>query len=131
MATFFGLPPVRDDFRCSLCRQKNTFHCEHDTPYRDQLLGTYEQEKSYMMSRNSRRDVQPAGLHNNNNKPTNNRKIQNINIERNINSNARTQYQQVRRPENDSLSSPDPNPNLNGSIRTNEQPKKNKSCVIL
>ena len=47
MATFSTLPAVRDDFRCSLCRQKNTFHCEHDTPYRDQLLGTYDQENKF------------------------------------------------------------------------------------
>lgn len=47
MPTYSTMAAVRDDFRCSLCRQKNTFHCEHDTPYRDQLLGTYDQEKGY------------------------------------------------------------------------------------
>lgn len=40
-----ALPVLRDDFRCSLCRQKNAFHCEHDTPYRDQLIGSYDPEK--------------------------------------------------------------------------------------
>ncbi|CAF1590216.1 unnamed protein product, partial [Didymodactylos carnosus] len=34
--------PIREDFRCALCRQKNVFHCEHDTKYRDQILGTYD-----------------------------------------------------------------------------------------
>jgi hypothetical protein len=34
-------PPTRDDFRCFVCRNKEAFHCEHDTPYRDQYLGTF------------------------------------------------------------------------------------------
>jgi hypothetical protein len=34
-------PPTRDDFRCFVCRNKEVFHCEHDTPYRDQYLGTF------------------------------------------------------------------------------------------
>ncbi|CAF1355848.1 unnamed protein product [Rotaria sordida] len=30
------------DLRCGICRQKGIFYCEHDTPYRDQYLGTFD-----------------------------------------------------------------------------------------
>lgn len=32
----------RDDLRCTLCRQRDAFHCEHDTPYRDIYLGIFD-----------------------------------------------------------------------------------------
>jgi hypothetical protein len=126
MATFAGLAPVRDDFRCSLCRQKNVFHCEHDTPYRDQLLGMYGQEKPHMTSANSRRQHHQRGSYNNNyNNLTNNYNMQHTNTERYRNSNTTAQYQQDGRHEKSSLS------NTNTSYVTTNQQKKNKSCVIL
>ena len=39
-------PMMRYDFRCNLCRIKNVFHCEHDTPYRDQFLGLQDENTS-------------------------------------------------------------------------------------
>jgi hypothetical protein len=129
MATFSGLPGVRDDFRCSLCRQKNTFHCEHDTPYRDQLLGTYDQEKPHIATTNSRRTSQRIGSHNNNsnNHSTRNNDMHNAHTGRNANSNSDARHQQGKRPDNNPVLIT----NANGSTGTYEQKKKNKSCVIL
>ncbi|CAF1277652.1 unnamed protein product [Adineta ricciae] len=44
MALQSGSPSVRDDYRCSICRQQNAFRCEHDTRYRDQFLDNFGQE---------------------------------------------------------------------------------------
>ncbi len=127
MATFSTFAPVRDDFRCSLCRQKNTFHCEHDTPYRDQLLGTYDQEKPYMISSNSRRESNRTRSHTNNyNNPPTNHRTQNTPTGRDMKSHADPRYEQGRRPDNSA--SPTPNQYY---TEKNEQKKKNKSCVIL
>ena len=46
--------PKRDDFRCGLCRQKGAFHCEHDTPYRDQYLKIYDETTSGAIPANGR-----------------------------------------------------------------------------
>jgi hypothetical protein len=152
-ATFSSLA-VRDDFRCSLCRQKSAFHCEHDTPYRDQILGTYDQEEQYVRTTNSGKASHRTGSHNNKNSTTTSNQMhhtntgkashqtgshhnknstttsnqmQHTNTEKNTNSKAGAQYQQVKRPEHNTLS----NTNPNGSIKKHEQKKKNKSCVIL
>ena len=128
MATFSGLAPVRDDFRCSLCRQKNAFHCEHDTPYRDQLLGSYDQEKPHMGSKNSRSDPHRKHSSNNHyNDSTSNNKMQHINIGQNVNPNTDPRYQQSRKIEN----SPSTTPYSYDHTRINEKKTKNKSCVIL
>lgn len=53
---------IRDDFRCAVCRRKSAFHCEHDTPYRDELLGTYDsfpQERRSQITA-TRRDIAAA-----------------------------------------------------------------------
>jgi hypothetical protein len=59
MPVYSDRPAVREDFRCGLCRQKNVFHCEHDTPYRDRYLGAYDQERIDMDPNDQRR--QPRG----------------------------------------------------------------------
>jgi len=82
MATFSGLAVVRDDFRCSLCQRKNAFHCEHDTPYRDQLLGTYDQEKPRMSASNSRRESHRTSSHIHNNNLSNHNTQQKITTEK-------------------------------------------------
>lgn len=45
MPSYGGVQTVRDDYRCLMCRQKDVFHCEHDTPYRDRFLLAKEQER--------------------------------------------------------------------------------------
>ena len=126
MANFSGLANVRDDFRCSLCRQKSAFHCEHDTPYRDRLLGTYDQEKPVTITTNSRRESHRTGAHNHNNHhSTKNNGMHNANTGKHLNPIVDTRYQQGRRPDNNTA------PNTNNYTKTNGQTKKNKSCVIL
>jgi len=128
MATFSGLAPVRDDFRCSLCRRKNAFHCEHDTPYRDQLLGSYDQEKPYMGSKNSRRDPHLKPSSNSYyNDSTSNNNMQHKNTGQNVNLNTDPRYQQSRKSEISSST----NTYSYDHTRINEQKTKNKSCVIL
>jgi hypothetical protein len=136
MATLSGLAPVRDDFRCSLCRQKNAFHCEHDTPYRDQLLGSYYQEKPYMGSKNSRRDPHRKRASDNYyNDSTSNDNVRHANTDRNVNPNTGRnvnpntdpRYQQSRKTENTSPT----NQYSYDHAKMNEQKTKNKSCVIL
>jgi hypothetical protein len=46
---------MRYDFRCNICRQKSVFHCEHDTPYRDQYLGISDENTSGPSLINSQR----------------------------------------------------------------------------
>jgi hypothetical protein len=123
--SFSGFAPVRDDFRCGVCRQKNVFHCEHDTPYRDRYLGAYEQEKPYMASTNSQRESHHSGSHNNKNHSTNSNGTQNTNNGRNVNAIVNSKYQPGNKSDNHSSA------NANGSLTTDEQKKKNKSCVIL
>lgn len=48
---------IRTDFRCAICRRKNTFHCEHDTPIRDQFLGANEQLSNNDVYRSSLRQT--------------------------------------------------------------------------
>ena len=58
MAAFNGSTSMRGDFRCSLCQQRNVFHCEHDTPYRDQYLGSTDQERLQSNATSGRREAQ-------------------------------------------------------------------------
>jgi hypothetical protein len=115
MATFSDSVQGRSDYRCSICRQKSAFHCEHNTPYRDQFLDTYGQEKPY-----DQRDSQRTRSNQNNNSANNNR-MQNMNTGRNKNSNVDAQYRQNRRSYKNSF------PNTNDSVKPK---KKKKSCVI-
>jgi hypothetical protein len=56
---------TRGDFRCALCRDKGCFHCEHDTPYRDQYLGTYDANTPANHRMNTRRAKSNDKMHNN------------------------------------------------------------------
>jgi hypothetical protein len=127
MATFSGLAVVRDDFRCSLCQRKNAFHCEHDTPYRDQLLGTYDQEKPRMSASNSRRESHRTSSHIHNNNLSNHNTQQKVTTGKN----AGAPYQHGRKSETSTVSHTNTNPNSSDYVKTHEQKKKNKSCVIL
>jgi len=115
MATFPDPVQGRSDYRCSICRQKNVFNCEHNTPYRDQFLDTYGQEKLY-----NQRDYQRTRS-SNNNYPASNYRMQNMNTGRNKNSNVDVQYRQNRRSYKNSF------PNTNDSVKPK---KKKKLCVI-
>jgi hypothetical protein len=128
MATYSGLATVRDDFRCSLCRQKNAFHCEHDTPYRDQLLGTYDQVKPHMSASSSRRETHRTGSH-----VSNNTSLTSHNTTRKISTahNADVRYQQGKIPENSTVSHTTIDPVSYNYARTYEHKQKKKSCVIL
>ena len=64
MSTYIGSASVREDFRCLLCRQRNVFHCEHDTPYRDQYLGATDQERLEMNPTSGRREAHASATHN-------------------------------------------------------------------
>ncbi len=127
MAAIPGLT-LRDDFRCSLCQRKNAFHCEHDTPYRDQLLGTHDQAQSSMSSTTDRRESRRIGSFNNNNNSTSNIRIQHTTTGRNnINSSANAKHQPDRKADHSALS----HANSSDIVNTNEQKIKKKSCVIL
>ena len=123
MATFSGLAAVRDDFRCSICRQKSAFHCEHDTPCRDRLLGVYDAERFRFVTTNSRRNSQRKVS---SKSKSGNEKYPNINHGTHINSNMSTQSQNYQQPTNRPL----PNANTNIPSKQNER-KKGKSCTIL
>ncbi|CAF1114437.1 unnamed protein product [Rotaria magnacalcarata] len=146
MAVYSGLASVRDDFRCSLCVQKHTFHCEHDTPYRDQLLGSYDSSKPHSVSSNSRREPRrtrpsktpPTSENTRHTTPgkssTSKSKSKSHSISSsnsNSNPNASMHNQQSRQP-----SIPNTNPhantntNMQHSIKRNEQKKKG-GCTIL
>jgi len=48
----------RQDYRCGVCQMKNVFHCEHDTPYRDQYLNMFDPKlprNTFIDSKNSRK----------------------------------------------------------------------------
>ncbi|CAF1027600.1 unnamed protein product, partial [Didymodactylos carnosus] len=53
--------PIREDFRCAICRQKHVFRCEHDTKYRDQILGTYDSYMSFGNATTPRGSSQTGG----------------------------------------------------------------------
>lgn len=125
MPTYSGAPSVRDDFRCEPCRQKNAFHCEHDTPYRDQLLGTYDQDKSQFVPANSRRETQRMNSSKKNSagnqtRPTANRQS--------TKQNNGAQNPPARRPMSDD---PFMNPNYNANYQKPQKEKKSKGCTIL
>lgn len=123
MATFSSYSAVRDDFRCSLCRQKNTFHCEHDTPYRDQLLGTYEQEKPSTISTHGRRESHRSRSQENKyHNSSNNHTMQNTH---NGHPNGDPRYLQSNRPVNVT------SPNQYQYPKTTEDKKQKKGCIIL
>ena len=139
MATFYGLPSVRDDFRCSICRQKNAFHCEHDTPYRDQLLGLSDQANFRITTGNSRRHSQRTDLSKN---TSLDKQMQNTNTGQSVNASAGIRSRQDRKLDNKSLptinTNPNTYPNTNTHTTTNaydtiqmREQKKNKSCSIL
>ena len=121
MATYSGLASVRDDFRCSLCRQKNAFHCEHDTPYRDHILGTYNQ-----VGGTSRRDQHRQGSH-----VTNSASSYNARHKTSAEYQTNTRQQQGRIQENSAVSHSTVNPVSYSYDRTYEQKQKKKTCVIL
>jgi hypothetical protein len=122
MATHSGLASVRDDFRCSVCRQKNAFHCEHDTPYRDQLLGTYNQ-----VTTTSRRDNHRTGSH-----VTNSASSYNATHTTSTGQSTNARHQQHGRiQENSAVSHTTINPVSYSHDGTYEQKKKKKTCVIL
>jgi uncharacterized cupredoxin-like copper-binding protein len=113
---------TRGDFRCGICQQKNVFHCEHDTPYRDQYLGTNDPNTSRTHMNSSRQSTTHVGMHNNHSSKNNN----GLHTERNVNSKAGAQGQK-----SDKTTVDNHNNNTNGSSKTFEPNKKSKSCVIL
>ncbi|CAF2510389.1 unnamed protein product [Rotaria sp. Silwood2] len=111
MTTNASYSDARGDFRCGLCRQKGAFHCEHDTPYRDIYLGTFDPNLLRNISINAEKPKNGTRMHNN---LTSN----------SMHSNAGAQYQQGKRLNNTSP------PNKN-TMKQTEQDKKSKSCTIL
>ena len=107
MASYGGVPGIRDDFRCLVCRQKSVFHCEHDTPYRDQYLSIVEEQIIQKPPRSPKRKTPKS------------------------NGNASipmtTESQTDRRKKN-SLNQT-ANPQIN--VVKPQEPEKKKSCVIL
>ncbi|CAF3364411.1 unnamed protein product [Rotaria socialis] len=154
MAVYSGLASVRDDFRCSLCQQKNTFHCEHDTPYRDQLLGSYDSSKPHSVSSISRRELQrtrpskttsasantrhatPGQSSTSKSKSKSKSKSHSISSS-NSDPNASMRNQQSRKPSipntntnTNTNANTNTNTNMNHSIKRSEQKKKG-GCTIL
>ncbi|CAF0944402.1 unnamed protein product [Adineta steineri] len=117
MATFSGKRIQQEDFRCAICRQKNVFHCEHNTPYRDQFRDTYVPERLHMMSTTNQREIQRTQPNYNYNAT--------YNDDRNMNSNFDPRYSQSRRSDYNSY------PNRNRSSKSHKKKKTKKSCVIL
>lgn len=117
--------PTRNDFRCEVCRQKSVFHCEHDTPYRDQYLGTSEENFSRRTPNSSRRSVDTNRTSKTDNRPMNTNNDRTGKMDTNRSTNGRVggvQYQQGQRP----------NPaQTNPPVKAQEQNSKSKSCVIL
>lgn len=140
MPSFNGLPAVRDDFRCSLCRHKHAFHCEHDTPYRDQLLGSYDAERPEVAPTTSRRDSQRTRASNN---TSSHSKKRNKATTNSIRANSpthheapaqSTDFESAREPQRSSRRQDDysaPNTHRNNSIKEHEQKKKKGGCIIL
>lgn len=148
MDSFGGLAPVRDDFRCAVCQRKHAFHCEHDTPYRDQILGTYDRGQSQPRSSNSRRATQrtsttttttTAAAASRHHHPENNSSVsyaskQSFTPANNFNLNADESYSQHRRQDNRYGS--DTYRNSYGYLNTypskgREQPKKKSQCCVI
>jgi hypothetical protein len=106
---------MRYDFRCNLCRVKNVFHCEHDTPYRDQFLGIYDENLSGPgLANNQKLKNEPKTTQNNGVKQQQQGK-----------SNAGAQNQQGKKHENKTNANPD------NKTHTNAENKPAKSCTIL
>lgn len=62
MPSYGGTTTMRGDYRCLICRQKDVFHCEHDTPYRDRFLVDKELERNQSDSNSgSKRNQQSQG----------------------------------------------------------------------
>jgi hypothetical protein len=112
-------PETRSDFRCLLCRRQNVFHCEHDTPYRDRYLGTYDSNTSQNHNNHSRKSKNENTIHYN---ATNNG---GSTARQQVNTNNAVQYQQEQTFDTRT------NINTNGSSKTFVQKKKSRSCVIL
>ena len=111
MAVSSAYSSGRNDFRCAVCRQKNAFHCEHDTPYRDQYLGTYE----YPSPNRKRRATE-----------------QQVNSQTRSHSNGQSHsangYNRQHQEYNGQMSS---KPTTTGSSKTSQPTKKSSSCAIL
>ena len=109
---------VRDDFRCGLCRQKNAFHCEHDTPYRDQYLGVYDPSNPQSMPVNNRRAKSETATYK---QPVSNGGI-NPERGRQVTNNRAAKYEQNQNMENITTTT---------TTTTPQTTQKAKSCVIL
>jgi hypothetical protein len=102
-----NFPPERTDLRCAVCRQKNTFHCEHDTPYRDIYLGMYDEDSSGPSLVHSQRLKEEAKT----------REHNGTNQKRPVKSNTGAQNQQGKTPDN--------------IVHENPENNTSKSCTIL
>ena len=131
MDSFGGMAPVRDDFRCSVCQRKHAFHCEHDTPYRDQILGTYDRGENSMRSSNSQRRPKGKPYHNENNSSVSYANKHSFDPAHNFNLNAEEGYSHERRTDDRYGSITYANPYNYNSKPKEQLKKKNRSCVIL
>ncbi|CAF0942807.1 unnamed protein product [Rotaria sp. Silwood1] len=111
MTTTASYSDTREDFRCGLCRQKGAFHCEHDTPYRDIYLGTYDPK--------ALRDIVIKTE-----KPKNETRMHHNLTSNGTHSNTGDQYQQSRQLKNTIPANRSPTKKI-------EQNQKSKSCTIL
>lgn len=132
MDSFGGLAPVRDDFRCYVCRRKHAFHCEHDTPYRDQMLGTFDRGDDPIRSSNSRHRPKGKPYQNENNSSVSYASKHSLNPAHNFNLNPDEGYSYGRRVDDHYGSIAYANSyNYNSKPKEEQAKKKNRSCVIL
>lgn len=121
----------RTDFRCGLCRQKGAFHCEHDTPYRDQYLASYDSNTPRTsVGSNNRRSKSETRTSTITNHSVNNGGVR---TQRQVHTNAAAPAGTGARYEQNKYSNKTyvDDQHVNYSTKTNEQNKKSKSCVIL
>ncbi len=110
---------TRTDFRCLLCRRKNAFHCEHDTPYRDRYLGTYT-DPSQNHNHHRRKSKNENSIHSNSINTGGNTERQQFSSK-----DSGIRYQQYQTVHTGTNNYP------KGSSKTFVKEKKSKSCVIL
>ena len=117
MPSYGATPVMRDDYRCLICRQKDAFHCEHDTPYRDRFLDDKGRER-----RQSNNDTGPKP------NPSNQR------AQQNLTTNTKTATSNPAGARQATTRTQQPTAVANRNTPTNQKPndpKKTKSCVIL
>jgi hypothetical protein len=132
---------TRGDFRCAVCRDKACFHCEHDTPYRDIYLGTYDDTTPRNYVINTERSKSEHKMHPNHAKHNSgshtgrqpNSTIDALITGRHGNSNTGAKYQHGKKLDHTTTTTTTTTTNHHNdeSVKTAAHNKNSKSCVIL